>query len=218
MSGEAGAPESQAQRAVGARVRGELIDYRVHGTGDWTRYRVTAQWRRRSHIWWNATAVATGERACLAIDVRNEGAVWRRVTAAEEWADEPDDERPGGVRAKRGADDRISPGRARRPRTDAVREKAGRLAAAPAKRAAAYLSPGRAARAGAAAGCATVPRAAAVRGNTGAGLRRNGAKKARRKTKGSEDVRRRQQGQQRRGTGTNRRGPTRRSRGRPTRP
>ena len=152
MSGEASVPERQVQREVGARVCGELIDYRVHGEGGWTRYRVTAQWRRHSHIWWNATAVATGARACLAIDVRNEGAVWRRVTAAEEWADEPDEERSGGVRAKRGADDSISPGRARRPRTDPAREKAGRRAAAPAKRAAAYLSPGRVARAEATAG------------------------------------------------------------------
>ena len=88
MSGEASELERLAQREVGARVRGELIDYRVHGKGGWTRYRVTAQWRRHSHIWWNATAVATGVRACLAIDVRNEGAVWRRVTAAEEWVEE----------------------------------------------------------------------------------------------------------------------------------
>ena len=134
MSGEASVPERQVQREGGASVCGELIDYRVHGEGGWTRYRVTAQWRRHSHIWWNATAVATGVRVRLAIDVRNEGAVWRRVTAAEEWADEPDDERPGGVRAKRGADDSISPGRARRPRTDAAREKAGRRAAAPCAR------------------------------------------------------------------------------------
>ena len=77
MSGEARELERQAQREVGARVRGELIDYRVHGEGGWTRYRVTSQWRRHSHIWWNATAVATGVRACLAVGVRSGGAARR---------------------------------------------------------------------------------------------------------------------------------------------
>ena len=47
----------------------------------------TVQWRRHSHIWWHAKEVATGARVRLAIDARNEGAVWRRMTSAEEWAD-----------------------------------------------------------------------------------------------------------------------------------
>ena len=94
MSGEASELGRQAQRGVGARVRGELVGYRVHGEGGWTRYRVTAQWRRHSHIWWNAKEVATGARVRLAIDVRNEGAAWRRVAPAGGWAGEPGGGRP----------------------------------------------------------------------------------------------------------------------------
>ena len=62
MSSEASAPERQVQREVGARVCGELIDYRVNGEGGWTRYRVTAQWRRNAYTWWHAMEVATGAR------------------------------------------------------------------------------------------------------------------------------------------------------------
>ena len=71
MRGEASAPARRAQREVGKRVCGELIDYRVNGAGGWTRYRVTARWRRRNYIWWYVTEVATGARACLAIDVHS---------------------------------------------------------------------------------------------------------------------------------------------------
>ena len=94
MSGEASAPACQVQREVGKHVCGELIDYRVNGGGGWERYRVTAQWRRNAYTWWHAMEVATGARVRLAIDVRNEGAAWRRVAPAGGWAGEPGGGRP----------------------------------------------------------------------------------------------------------------------------